>query len=178
MEMRFAGKVKFKRAASHFFYTRSSPLSGLIHDFKYRNFPSLARRLGQIMGEELARTGFLNDIDYILPLPIHWTRRLSRGYNQTEHLAQGISDATGITVSFDLIARRSHKTQTNLTPEQRRQNTSNLFYLRHAEKYAGKELVILDDVCTTGATLSSAASTVNVAAPGCTLTLLTLGCTL
>ncbi len=178
MEMRFAGHFPFNRAAAHLFYTRSSAVASLIHDFKYRNFPSLARHLGKIMGEELMRTGFFTDIDYILPLPIHWSRRLSRGYNQTEYLAKGVEDATGIPVKRNLKTIRSHKTQTNLNPEERRINTSNLFILLNPEIFENKEVVIIDDVCTTGATLSGAAEVIIQSAPTCKINLLTLACTI
>lgn len=177
VEMRFAGKFPFRRASSHFFYTRSSALSTLIHDFKYRNFPSLARKLGSVMGDELTLAGFLNDIDYIMPLPIHWTRRLSRGYNQTEHIALGVSDISGIPVSTDLRTRRAHRTQTNLTPEQRLLNTQSLFTLKKPERYTGKHILLIDDVCTTGATLTSAANAILSANPHTDISLLTLACT-
>lgn len=177
MEMRFAGRFPFDRAAGHFFYTKDSSLASLIHDFKYRNFPSLARRLGNIMGTELKNIGFLNDIDVICPIPLHWTKRMRRGYNQTEYLALGISDATAIPVSEDLIVARMHTTQTHLDPIKRQQNTAGLFKLRNQGTYNGKHILILDDVCTTGATLTSAAEAILGAAPGAKISLLTLAVT-
>lgn len=177
MEMRFAGRFPFRRAAGHFFYTRGSSLASLIHDFKYRNFPSLARRLGNIMGEELKNVGFLNDVDAICPIPMHWSKKMRRGYNQTEYLAAGISEITKIPVSNDLKAIKRHSTQTHLSPLERQQNTQGIFTLRNAEKYQGKHVILLDDVCTTGATLTSAADTIMAQAPGAEISLLTLAVT-
>lgn len=177
MEMRFAGRFPFERAAAHFFYTRDSALATLIHDFKYRNFPSLARRLGNIMGSEMARVGFLDDADCICPIPIHWSKLMRRGYNQTQHLARGIAETSGIAVSGDFIAARRHTTQTHLDPIARQKNTAGVFRLLHPERYAGKHIAILDDVCTTGATLTSAADTILAAAPTARISLLTLAAT-
>lgn len=160
MEMRFAGKFPFTRAAGHFFYAPDSSLSQLIQNFKYRNLPLLARRMGQIMGDDLNLSGFISDIDVIIPIPIHWTKRLRRGYNQTELIAEGISQVCHIPVSNDLYARRPHHTQTHLSHEQRLANTGGIFRLRHPEKYEGKHILLLDDVCTTGATLTSAADAI------------------
>lgn len=177
VEMRFAGKFPFEEASSHFFYAPNSPLASLIHDFKYRNFPSVARYLGRTMGEELGMSGWLEGIDFILPVPLHWMKEIKRGYNQTRELALGISEASGIAVSRDLRAVRGHRTQTSLSHEERALNTQGIFRLRHPERYVGKRVLILDDVCTTGATLTSAAETVIAASPGVSVRLLTLAAT-
>ena len=75
-----------------------------------------------------------------------------------------------------LTAVRPHRTQTALTEEQRRRNVSGIFRLRHPEMLAGKHLLILDDVCTTGATLTAASEAVLSASPTARLSLLTLAC--
>lgn len=177
VEMRFAGKFPFERASGHFFYSRDSAVASLIQDFKYRNYPSLARRMGALMAEDLKLTGYFNDMDFIMPVPIHWYKKMRRGYNQTEYLARGLSDISGVGVSTDLVAVRGHKTQTGLTPEERIKNTTGIFKLRNAELYEGRHLLLIDDVCTTGSTLTSAADAVLVAAPGAKISLLTLACT-
>ena len=177
VEMRFAGKIPFERASGHFFYSRGSAVASLIHDFKYRNYPTLARQMGRLMAEDLFPSGFLNDLDCICPVPLHWIKRLQRGYNQTERIARGISDETGIKVSRDLVAARRHATQTGFTPEERVRNVEGIFILKNAEKYSGKHILLLDDVCTTGATLTSAADAILEAAPTSRLTLLALAAT-
>lgn len=177
MESRLAGKFPFLRATGHFFYTPDSAVASLIHDFKYRNFPSLAGRLGEIMADELMYSGFFNGIDYIMPVPLHWTKRLRRGYNQTERIAIGISKVTGIEISEDFKATRSHRTQTHLTPQQRLDNTAGIFRLTHPQHYHRKHILLIDDVCTTGATLTSAAQCILANAPNATLSVLTLAVT-
>lgn len=177
VEMRFAGLFPFENASGHFFYSRGSSVASLIHDFKYRNFPGLARRMGQIMAADLTTSAFLQDMDFICAVPLHWVKRMRRGYNQTERMACGISDISGIRVSRDLIARKRHRTQTHLTNEERRKNVEGIFRLKHPERYAGKHILLIDDVCTTGATLTAAAESILRAAPTAKITILTLAAT-
>ena len=177
MEMRFAGLFPYERATSLFFYSADSRVASLIHDFKYRGFPSLARHLGFLCGQELLYSGWLSDIDFVCPVPLHWWKRMHRGYNQSEEIAKGISNACGIDLTKELVARRHHRTQTSMSEEQRRQNTSGIFRLLHPEKFTGKTILLVDDVCTTGATLSSAAETILSAQPEARLVLLTIAST-
>lgn len=176
MEERFAGLFKFDRATGHFFYTRDSALSQLIQDMKYRNFPSIGNMLGALSASELYSTGFFSDIDMVVPVPMHFLKQLRRGYNQSMHIARGISESTGIRVCPALKAVRSHRTQTALTHDERRQNTSGLFSITKPGIVAGKHVLLTDDVCTTGATLSAAAEAIWQGHPA-SLSLLTIGVT-
>lgn len=177
VEMRLAGRVRFLRASSHFFYSPGSSIAMLIHDFKYRGFPSIARVLGRKVGAELWMTGWLSDIDFVCPVPLHWTKHLRRGYNQSEEFARGICEETGIDLTLELRARRPHKTQTSFSHEERAKNVRGIFRLHHPERYAGKTVLVVDDVCTTGATLSAAGESIMEAQPDCNLVLLTLAAT-
>lgn len=177
MEHRFAGIIPFERATGVFFYAPNSPLAQVVQDFKYRRFPGLAFRFGEIMGNELFSSGFFSDIDAIIPVPLHILKRARRGYNQSEMLGRGISKVTGVPVSTLLRAPRSHRTQTSLSHEERRHNTSGIFRLHHPERFAGRHILLVDDICTTGSTLLSAAETVLDAVPAARISLLSLGVT-
>lgn len=177
MEERFAGQFPFDRATGHFFYTKDSALSTLIQDMKYRSFPDIGNMLGKLVAMELFPTGFFADIDQIMPVPMHFWKQVRRGYNQTHHIAAGISEATGIPVCYNLKAIRSHKTQTAMTSEQRLTNTTGLFALQNAGELHDKGIILVDDICTTGSTLRSAADAILSEAPACRLSLLTLGVT-
>lgn len=174
MEMLFAGIVPFERATAHFFYAPGSNLAQLIQDFKYRNFPSVAERLGEIIGSELLPVGFFYDIDGMLPVPLHSTKRLRRGYNQAECLAQGISRQTDIPVLTNLVALRAHRTQTAMTHEERNENIRGVFDIKNPEELRGKHLLILDDVCTTGSTLREAALSLIARQPHLRISILSL----
>lgn len=156
MEQRFAGQLPMVHAAAPFFYTRDSALASLVHDFKYRGFSRLAVTLGRLGAYILLPTSFFSGIDIILPIPLHWSKLLRRGYNQTEMIARGISKVTGISVGSQLKARRPHRTQTSLTARQRLENTRDIFSLRNPADLKGSHILLVDDICTTGATLLSA----------------------
>lgn len=174
MERRFAGIVPFVRATGYFIYSRNSELAGAIHDMKYRQFPSLGRRLGEIVGEELKIAGFFDGADYVAGVPMHWRKRAARGYNQTDFIAEGIAGAAGLQIADVLKASRAHKTQTSMTLLERQANLSGTFAVKSPEVLEGKGLVIVDDVCTTGATLRTLAAAVAAAAPDCRIYLLSL----
>ena len=165
MERRFAGIVPFVRATGHFIYSRNSALAASVHDMKYRRFPSVGTRLGEIVGEELNMAGFFSGADCIAAVPMHWWKKAKRGYNQTDFIAQGLSNACGLPVVSALEASRSHKTQTAMTLEQRQANLAGSFRVTDPALLQGKGLVIVDDVCTTGATLRTLAAEVAAAVP-------------
>ncbi len=166
MAARFAGLVPFERAAAQFFYRPDSDVSGLVQDFKYRKFPGLARYLGRVAADELLPTGFFYGVDALVPVPMHWRKRTLRGYNQAAEVAAGMSAATGLQVVNALRALRGHATQTRKTHAERRMNMAGIFGVRPESDIAGKHLMLVDDVCTTGSTLLSAAESLAAQAPG------------
>ncbi|WP_280120111.1 ComF family protein [Sangeribacter muris] len=177
MEQRFAGIFPFERGSGHFFYAGDSDLSALMHDLKYRHYKGLAEEMGKIVAQELITTPFLSDIDMILPIPMHFLKKARRGYNQTEEIAKGIHSITGIPVKTNLRATRPHRTQTKLTFDERRNNTKGIFKVTEECELKGKHILLLDDVCTTGSTLTSAATEILQAAPTSRISLLTIGVT-
>lgn len=174
MERRFAGLVPFVRATGHFIYSRNSDLAAAVHDMKYRQFPSVGRRLGEIVGEELHMAGFFDGAELVTGVPMHWRKKAVRGYNQADFIARGISEATGLRLVDALNATRAHKTQTAMTLEQRLANLAGSFRVTDADALRGKGLVIVDDVCTTGSTLRSLAAEVANTVPDCRLYLLSV----
>ncbi len=174
MERRFAGIVPFVRATGHFIYSRNSELAAAVHDMKYRQFPSVGRRLGEIVGEELNMAGFFSGADCVAAVPMHWWKKARRGYNQADFIVEGISEATGLPVADVLEASRAHKTQTAMTLQQRLANLSGAFRVKDSDALRGKGLVIVDDVCTTGSTLRSLAAEVSMAVPDCRIYLLSI----
>lgn len=177
MEQRFAGQFPFEAATGHFFYSRDSSLAQLIQDMKYRGFSSIGNLLGEIAGRELFSAGFLSDINCIIPVPMHFWKKAKRGFNQTDHIAEGISKTSGIPVLNALKMTRERKSQTSLTQAQRLENAKNLFSIRKNIDLGRQSVMLVDDVCTTGTTLASAAKAITDNFPDVKLYLFTIGVT-
>lgn len=177
MEARFAGLFPFERATGHFFYSRSDDMSRLMQDLKYRQFRGLGRYLGYVAGRELYPTGWLSDIDVLMPVPMHPLKQARRGYNPAMEIARGLATVCRVDISTDLKAVRRHRTQTSLTLAERRRNIEGLFRLDNASAYSGRHILIVDDVCTTGTTLAGAAETVLAVSPSARISLFSLGVT-
>ena len=157
MAQRFMGIVPYVRATGHFFYSRHSDLAELIHDFKYKKFRGLAGHLGAVVATELIPTGFLSDIDLVVPVPMHFLKQARRGYNQAAEVARGLARAASIPMCQSLKAVHAHRTQTSMTLDGRRRNVEGLFQLTDSTELEGRNVLLVDDVCTTGSTLAEAA---------------------
>lgn len=173
----FWGQIKICRAASLFFFYPHSETSSIIYGMKYGNRPHTARLMGALMARETAASGFFTGIDVIVPVPLSRGRRRQRGYNQSEMLARGVADVTGIAVETRAVERTGfHASQTNLTRAQRRDNVEGLFRLRDGSRLHGRHVLIVDDVMTSGATIMACAAEAERAGD-VTLSVLTLAFT-
>lgn len=137
-------------AVSMFEYNRTSPYSGILKDVKYHNSPMIADALARQFGRELADEGFFDGIDIIVPVPLHSGKLAQRGYNQSLFIARGLSAITGIKTMEAIKAVKAHDTQTHRTTSERHDNVKGVFEAR--QSVAGKCVLVVDDVITTGAT--------------------------
>jgi len=121
---------------------------------KYQGFQSLGVELGRRIGEQMRDWGVAGDI--LIPIPLHKIKFRERGYNQAEMIARGISEVTGIQLRVDIVGRRKHtQTQTQLNLDERTENMEEAFEIDHGELVENRVCLIVDDVITTGATISS-----------------------
>ncbi len=154
----FWGQFPIERAAALFFFTPQSDCSQLIYDLKYHRQPHLGQLLGNMIAHHFAQHHFFDGIDAIVPVPITRMRRWKRGYNQSEEIARGLHDETGIPVMRHVVKRISfNSSQTRKSIWERQQNVENVFRLQHAEHISGKHVLIVDDIVTTGATVRACA---------------------
>ena len=161
MEQLFRGKANVEKAVAFFYFTHDGDYRHLIHQIKYNGEKECGRYLGEIYARELG-LDFFSDIDLIIPVPLHPKRLKNRGYNQSEWIAMGISDFTGIEIDLHLIGRSgSTETQTNKNRYERWENTQNIFSLDNTAEIEGKHLLLIDDVVTTGVTLLSCINTLS-----------------
>lgn len=131
------------------------------HLLKYGNRPRYGVALGRLMGTAHNDRSLP---DLVLPIPLHRARFYERGYNQSAMLAEGIAERLGVPVATDVLVRtRATRSQTRLSREARWQNVSGAFAVTETAAVAGKHLLLIDDVLTTGATLAAAAVTLKSA---------------
>ena len=132
------------------------PLSNLIVKFKLADRTHLLPALSDFVQKAIARTKFFKSIDYIVPVPLHWRRRFQRGFNQSALIAKKMkrSDAR---FNTDLVKIRHTKDQTAVTFAARKRNLRGAFAVRKGHNFSGKNVCLIDDVKTTGATLNECA---------------------
>ena len=147
-----------------FFYRRESPYSQLLHRIKYKGDIKLAHYLGRMLGEYLKESKRIEaeEIDYLVPVPLHPRKKWKRGYNQAEEIAKGIGTAlwgaayANKRIVTDAIKRsRYTKTQTKIKVDSKWKNIEGAFALKRPERLIGKQILLIDDVLTTGATVEA-----------------------
>ena len=137
----------------------NQPVQTLIHLLKYRRRRSIGLFLGECLGKIIVCEPWFAHINTIVPLPLHSVRLRERGYNQSERVAKGFSNYTGLPIEPGLVVRRRPtKTQTRLNLEQRRENVKDAFETPPGQTLKGMHIALIDDVLTTGASLDSCAS--------------------
>lgn len=173
IEKLFWGIVPVERAASYFYYRKGSPYNNLLHHLKYKNRPQIGVLLAKNAATELLTKGFFNGVELILPLPLSKKKERSRGYNQCDYIAEGLSQVTGIPVVRGCITRtKANETQTHKNRQERWKNVEGIFAVSNPDAVRGKHILLIDDVLTTGATISDCARALVRA--GCRVTIFTL----
>ena len=163
----FENIFPIESATALFWFVGGSDWQKLIHNFKYYNRWLFAQKMGEWLGEELKCSGNFEDVDVIIPIPLHYRRRLQRGYNQSEQLAIGIGRRIGVRCDFRSVYRRHYNdSQTSKRHTDRWDNVETIFEVRRAERLRGKHILLVDDVLTTGATIGSCATTIIKACEG------------
>ena len=177
MAQLFWGLAPIEKAAALFYYHPHSETAQLVYRLKYNNRPDIGEDMGRVMANELQTTDFFSDIDILLPVPLASKRLRQRGYNQSEQLAKGISDITHLPIVTKAL-RRKHfqQSQTTLNRWQRQENVEDTFWLKDGSQLQDKHVLLIDDICTTGATLISCANTLKDI-EGIRISVLTLGFT-
>jgi len=133
-------------------------LRTLLHELKFRGRRRVAARLAEELLASAATSPLLEAGAVLVPVPLHPRRRRERGYNQSELLADEIGRRNGLEVAKDVLVRRTDTApQAGLSAAARRKNVRGAFAVRHRSRVAGRVVVLLDDVWTTGATARSCA---------------------
>jgi ComF family protein len=154
----FWGRVPTKNVITAFLYNKGNAVQHLIHNFKYRGRKDIGLFLGEQLGHAFLNSGKSEEIDIIVPVPLHPKKKKKRGFNQSEILAYGLSTVLDIEINTTVLFRSSHSsTQTRKSKYQRWKNVENIFSLTKPETLENKHILLVDDVITTGATLEACA---------------------
>lgn len=125
-----------------------------IHKFKYNSQLIISRLLVNLMIESLIASEDLN-FSCITCVPMHWTKKIRRGFNQAEILAQGIADKIDVTYKDLLIRKSQNSAQALKNKSQRKSNISQIFKINEKQKVPEGVILLVDDVLTTGTTLTA-----------------------
>lgn len=184
----FYGRVPLRGAAALLFFTPEGRVQQLLHELKYHRRPEIGHYLGAVMGRKLSASPLYAGVDYIVPVPLHPKKEKKRGYNQALLLGQGmvgawkgcaacgVASADGVAaptcggstspqlLTNLLYKRRLNESQTRKNRVARLDNVQEVYWVNKApdvrSRVAGRHLLLVDDVVTTGATLESAASAI------------------
>ncbi|MBE6319219.1 MAG: ComF family protein [Bacteroidales bacterium] len=177
IHQRLAGSVPIEKAAGYFYYYRESDYAKMIHRAKYNNQPRILHWLAQQYVSEIKCDGFFDGIDLIQPVPMHWLKKMHRGYNQSEEIAIAISAATGIEKCDCLTCVHRRSSQTRKQRFDRWLNVKDRYNVKNIESLNGKHILIVDDVITTGATILACCEAIHKLSPHTRLSVLSLGVT-
>lgn len=174
IEKNFTGRINIKAAHSEFYFSKGQVIQHLIHQLKYNGNQKIGNYLGAIMGNSLKESGRFNHIDVIVPLPMHKKKEFKRGYNQANIIAEGMAETMGIPVLNDSVIKcKSTDTQTKKHRLERWENVEETFLVAKKEALLGKNILLTDDVVTTGATLESCGHSI-LSVQGTSLSIATL----
>ena len=175
MAKMFWGQIPIERAAALFYYEPHAETANILYNLKYRNHPEIGEVMGRLMAKELQKSNFFDEIDAIIPVPLAKKRERQRGYNQSNELAKGISEVTGLPIYNKVVKRTVFEgSQTSLGRWERSENVKNVFELRNVTVIRDKHLLVVDDVVTTGATVIACAKEL-CRAGGVRISVLSLG---
>lgn len=164
---RLSYRIPLADAVALFRFTKSSRVQRLLHALKYKNHPELGVALGRHYASVLESTHFFQNIDLIIPVPLHPVRLRSRGYNQSVQFAAGLSETSGIPFSDEMMVRSQRtETQTAKSKLNRWESMRGVFTVAEFARLSGKRVLLVDDVVTTGATVESCVTALLAAGVG------------
>ena len=166
---------RYAYACALFFFQDEGDYRNILYSLKYGGNTAAGEYFGKMLGRRMASADHFTDVDTVIPVPLHWTRRWKRGYNQAEHIAVGVSEAMGIELRTDILFRRKRTaTQTKVDVKQKRRNVLGAF---EAVKNAHEpsHILLVDDLFTTGATLYACYRAIRENYPSTRISFATLG---
>jgi ComF family protein len=150
------GRIDLKAVYVLLYFAKGGKVQNMMHQFKYKNMPRIGNRLGQIAGKQLASAPVYQTVDVIIPVPLHPRKLKQRGYNQSAQFAQGLAEKMNALADTESLIRLKHtQTQTKRSRFSRYENMKDVFTVQYPERLAGKHVLLVDDIITTGSTLEA-----------------------
>jgi ComF family protein len=176
VERMLTGRFPFEAATAIYHFHHGNRVRDMVHAMKFHGNVELCRMMGRQMGLELMRSARFDDVEMLVPVPLHWIRRILRGYNQSELLCRGIADVTGWKVNTTALMRHRYTRKQSLQRGSKRaENVDKAFKVRRADELSGRHLLLVDDVLTTGATITACADAI-AAVPDVKISVATFCC--
>lgn len=161
----FWGRAAVEHATANYYFRKGNRVQKIVHQIKYRGQKEMGTVLGREMGKSLRNSNF-NEIDLIVPVPLHPQKFRKRGYNQSEWIARGVAEVLEKPMDVQTLTRHIFTTtQTRKKRFDRWENVNSGFGLATSDTFAGRHVLLIDDVITTGATLEACIHAV-LSAPG------------
>ena len=176
---RFKGKIPYEKVASFLYYNKGGFSQKVVRAVKYKGNTALGYHMGHLMSQQIQQTSsFFEDIDLLIPIPLHRKKQKKRGFNQAEEIVKGIEKVTDIPFNNNLVIREKQtQTQTKRGRYARWLNTIDIFTLNKEADFNCKHVLIVDDVLTTGATAEACAQAILTTYPDVKISILTLAVT-
>lgn len=160
VEKTFYGRVLIESGTALFYFLKPSSVQQLIHELKYRGQQQVGEFAGNWLGEEILLSERFENLDCIIPVPLHKNKLKARGYNQLTVFGETLSKKLNIPFYEDVLFKTdTSKTQTKKLRLDRWKNTQHKFIIQNNEKISHNHILLIDDIITTGATLEACAST-------------------
>ncbi|MBM4175040.1 MAG: ComF family protein [Ignavibacteria bacterium] len=138
---------------SKYLFTREGNFQRLVHSLKYNGISKIGIQIGNEIGKDLSKLDWFEKVDFLIPVPLHYIKKIERGYNQSFMICRGINEFTQKPIDTKILKRvRNTKTQTLLSKEERQRNMEGAFVIINHSEIKNKNIAIVDDVCTTGST--------------------------
>lgn len=156
IEKVFYGRAKIENATSLFVFYKDSLVQNLLHNLKYRGQEEIGVELGKWLGQELKQSIKYQDINIVIPVPLHKRRMRERGYNQVEKFGIEIAKSLNAKYVNSVLKKISYnKKQSKHERTNRWTNTVETFGTQNESLLVNKHILLVDDIVTTGATIES-----------------------
>lgn len=158
----FYGRINIKKACSFLFFAENGTVQQLLHHLKYKNQEEIGAFLGDWFGQIIKENKFIDKIDIVVPVPLHPKKRKQRGYNQVTLFAKRLAHHLDANLVDDILIKTSNtKTQTKKGRLGRWFENKSLYRLSDQANVSGKNILLVDDIITTGATIEMCAQTLH-----------------